>query len=127
MGKRGPKPTGPYANQRAVLSTRITEDLRADLEKGAAKSGRTVSREVETRLRSYFDHARAAEEIFGGRDLYALMRLIASAIAITDNPLTGKSWRDDPYAFDQAIRAVMRVLESFRPAGDMAAPYAIAH
>lgn len=51
MGKRGSVAKGEYQDKSAVLSTRITADLRKMLESSVKKSGLTISREVEHRLR----------------------------------------------------------------------------
>ena len=66
MGKRGPTPKGEYADKRAVLSTRISAELRDALERAVKQNGHTLSREVEHRLRRTFNDGQAATEMFGG-------------------------------------------------------------
>lgn len=51
MGKRGTKAKGEYHDKSAVISTRITSELRKMLETSVKKSGLTISREIEHRLR----------------------------------------------------------------------------
>ena len=51
---RGPKAKGEYHDKSAVLSTRISSELRKMLEASVKKSGLTISREVEHRLRWSF-------------------------------------------------------------------------
>ena len=77
MGKRGPAAKGEFGDKSAVLSTRISADLRAALEKSVAQSGLTLSREIEHRLRRSFDDDKIANEGFGTRRNRALMKMIA--------------------------------------------------
>jgi hypothetical protein len=55
---RGARPKGEYAGKASWLSTRITGDLRAKLEGSAQKCGRSLSQEVEHRLRRSFEAGR---------------------------------------------------------------------
>lgn len=118
-GKRrtGPAPKGAYAGKSMVLSTRITPETRAALVEAKTKSGRSLSQEIEHRLRRSFDHDERVIEIFGSRQNYAVLRLIAAAMEIT-NPVRGGSWRDDPFAYEQMIIAVNTVLAALRPPGE---------
>lgn len=54
MGKRGPKAKGPYENRTTVVSTKITPELRDALHAGAKANGRSLSHEIEVRLRETF-------------------------------------------------------------------------
>jgi hypothetical protein len=118
MGKRGPKPKGEYSDKSRVLSTRIRADTRARLEAAAKATGRSLSQEIERRLRQSFDEDGTIERAFGSRRNYALMRLISSVIETLCNPDNYEAdWVDDPYLFDQSLRAVNQVLEAIRPAG----------
>jgi len=126
LGKRGPKPGDEFGDQKAVLSTRITQETREALEMSAEANGRTVSREVENRLRRTFLEDKAIEAQFGGRQLYAMMRMIASTMTFAgtmDTPVPGPGrgqeqhpWLSDPIAYDRAFRATVAVLEALRPA-----------
>ena len=44
MGRRGPKPKGEYVDKSATLSTRISAELRAQLEGAVRSSGLKLSR-----------------------------------------------------------------------------------
>jgi hypothetical protein len=50
------------------------------------------------------------------------MRLVAAAVNMTEDPVVPQTWLDDPYLYDQAARAVIRVLEVFRPEGNIVPP-----
>lgn len=128
MGKRGPKAESPAT---AILSTRIWPETRAALEAAAAENGRPLSREVEDRLRRSFEEDRSIVEQLGGRKVFALMRFVAAAlIPVGETTYFMKhlrdgsdgAWLSDPYAFDQAVKAVNEVLEERRPAGDPTIP-----
>jgi len=131
MGKRGPAPKGGYPEKTKVLSTRITAALRDELQRAASRSGRSLSSEIEHRLRRSFTKEERIEEMFGGRETCAIMRLIANVITVTAQQAglitqraRGKktTWLNDPYVYDQAVMAVRAILEVFRPAGDIVRP-----
>lgn len=120
MGKRGPAPTGEYGDKSQVLSTRIRADTRAALVAAAENSGRSLSQEIEHRLRRTFTDDKNIVDVFGSRRNYALMKIIASVIETTvDLKRPNAVWLDSPYAFDQVAKAVAAVLEAIRPAGEL--------
>ena len=80
MARRGRKPKGEYVGKTKVFSTRLRADTKSALGRAAAKSGRSLSQEVEHRLRRSFDEDRDLFERFGGRENYALLRLIGSCL-----------------------------------------------
>ncbi len=127
MGKRGPQASGGYGDKTAVLSTRITGDLRQSLEDAAATSGRSLSSEIEHRLRRSFDDDRVIDQL-GGQQLYAILRTVAATMSMagtgwvseldspTDPPV---DWLNDPYGYERAFWAVVTVLDAMRPPGDL--------
>lgn len=124
MGKRGPK---PRARASVVLSTRIGADTRKAIESAAKRSGRTLSAEIEFRLRRSFDEDESLTDRFGGRRTYALLRLVGEAIKATGSLSFFKEhrkiaqdddWLLDPYTYDQATKSVETVLEMVRPPGE---------
>ncbi|GJE41858.1 hypothetical protein [Methylobacterium soli] len=118
MGKRGPIPKGEYVGQTAVLSTRITPDLRALLEAEVEKSGKTLSREIEHRLRRSFVEDDKISEAFGSRRNYALMRTISMVLEFWHNPSDLQAdWTEDPIAYDQVCKKIDGVLRAMRPTG----------
>ena len=120
MGKRGPAPKGEYTNKSAVFSTRLRKDTRDALTQAANQSGRSLSQEVEHRLRRSFDEDRRIDQVFGDRSLFGLMRVIAAVIGARST--RAAKWADDPVAFDQAKHAIDLVLDAFRPPGDPTPP-----
>ena len=131
MSARGRRPKGEFKNKLATISTRVTSDTREALEGAAAKSGRSLSQEIEWRLRRSFDEERGIVDKLGGPESYAFLRLIAQSIDMTARQAgniasraRGHSvtWLNDPYVYDQAVKAVIVVLEAFRPEGDPARP-----
>jgi hypothetical protein len=128
MGKRGPKAHQEFGDQKAVLSTRISNDTRDALEAAAKASGRPLSREVEHRLRRSFDDDAKISETLGGPQLYAMLRMVSAAMtfaATAHSPIPEKSdkevdWLNNPDAYDRAFWATVRVLDALRPHGDAA-------
>lgn len=120
MGKRGPAPKGEYPDKSAVLSTRISSELRERLEKAVEQSGLTLSREIEHRLRRTFHEEDRANDIFGSERNYRLMQAIAISINTAidpENPDPDADWLDDPVLFEIVRRQVIKLLEHYRPPG----------
>jgi hypothetical protein len=117
MGKRGPSAKGEFGDKSAVLSTRISAELRAALEASVERTGLTLSREIEHRLRRTFSDEEKIEAAFGSERNYRLMQMAALAIRHAawnvENP--DADWIDDPVAFEIALRAVNNILEALRP------------
>lgn len=61
MAKRGRKPKGEYHDKVSVFSTRITAQLRADLVDASERNTRSLSQEVEHRLRRSLDGDKVAQ------------------------------------------------------------------
>src|SRR5436190_20191158 len=110
MGK-GPRPKGEYAGKSSVFSTRIRPDLRKNLERAAKASGRSLSQEVEHRLRRSFVEDEKVAEAFGDRRTYRLMRLMSDAIQLSQNEENDGHWLDDPFRFRIALAAMRSVVE----------------
>jgi hypothetical protein len=117
MGKRGPAPKGKYEGKSKVLSTRIRPDTRKWLEEAAKKSGRSLSQEIEHRLRWSFDQDELTVQTFGSRRNYAFMRSIALLMeAIWDPDKSDAThWLDDPQAFWQVREATNRLFDMMQP------------
>ena len=113
--RRGRPPRGPYANKRKTLSTRITSTLRTRLEEAAEESGRSLSQEIEFRLEQSFADDQAKHEAFGGKHVYALMRLLGSAVSLIETG-TGRKWRDDLVTYHQVKATIDKLLYGLGPA-----------
>jgi hypothetical protein len=110
MARTGPAPKGEYVDKAKTLSTRITADLRAALDSAKEKSGRSLSQEIEYRLRRSFEEDTKIKDIFGGRENYAIARLIG---CLLDSH--GSDWKTDAENFDYVIASVALVLRLFGP------------
>jgi hypothetical protein len=118
MGKRGPAPKGEYAGKSSVFSTRIRPDLRKWLEKATKQSGRSLSQEVEHRLRRSFVEDDKIAEAFGDRRTFRLMRMMADAIHLTEEKdAEAGDWLSNPYSFHVALNAALSVLRAVEPPG----------
>jgi hypothetical protein len=124
MGKRGPAPKGEFGDKSAVLSTRISADLRAWLEEAKAESGLTLSREIEFRLRRTFTEDQTIRESFGSRRNRALMKLLSMAVETRRPDSSNADWIDDPWLFDQVVRTLNNLLQAIRPQGQARSPWA---
>jgi predicted HicB family RNase H-like nuclease len=114
MGK-GPRPKGEYAGKSSVFSTRIRPDLRKNLERAAKTSGRSLSQEVEHRLRRSFVEDDKIADVFGDRRTYRLMRLMSDAIQFVQKHENDENWLDDPFRFRFALIAMLSVVEAIAP------------
>jgi hypothetical protein len=118
MGKRGPAPKGEFTGQSAVLSTRIRPETRAALEAAAKESGRSLSQEIEFRLRSTFLEDEKIVDVFGSKKNYAIMRMAASlAESMMNARDRAADWTADPYLYDQVTKSIALVFELLRPPG----------
>jgi hypothetical protein len=115
MGK-GPRPKGEYAGKSSVFSTRIRPDLRKSLERAAKTSGRSLSQEVEYRLRRSFVEDDKIADAFGDRRTYRLMRMISDAIHLSqDYESAKKNWLDNYSRFHQALAVMGSVVAAIEP------------
>lgn len=124
MGKRGPQPKGEYGRKigrTAVFSTRLQPDSRARLVLAAKSSGRSLSQELEHRLRRTFTEDDAVVEFYGNEQTAAVVKLIGATIqsAAARVSRRGKhNWLEEQWLFDDVMAAVRHVLLWFRPGGD---------
>jgi hypothetical protein len=114
--RRGPVPKGEYADKAATISTRITADLRGWLERAAKNSGRTLSQEIENRLRQTFVEEERMIDRFGGERTARILQVVASVLHGVRNPENPEAdWLEDPRAFDLGVDAIYWTLEPVRP------------
>jgi hypothetical protein len=105
----GRKPRGEFRGKSAVLTTRITQETRDALESAAAASRKSLSQEIESRLRESLtpDDPRA-------RHIKAIGELTKLAAEEIER-LTGAGWLTDPFTADAVRHAVDQVLSHFAP------------
>jgi CelD/BcsL family acetyltransferase involved in cellulose biosynthesis len=124
MGKRGPRPKGEYGGKggrTAVLSTRLQPDSRARLVAAAKTNGRSLSQELEHRLRRTFTEDDKAVDWYGSGQTAAVVKLIGATIhsAAARVSKRGKhDWLEEQWLFDDVMDAIAHVLLWFRPGGD---------
>lgn len=86
MGRRGPQPKGEYGGKigrTAVLSTRLQADTRRRLVAATEASGRSLSQELEHRLRRTFIEDDKAVEFYGSQSNAAILKLLGAVIQST--------------------------------------------
>jgi hypothetical protein len=113
---------------------RVTRETKQKLDQAANASGRSQSQEAELRLEQSFNSASAlfdALDLAYGRRWTGLLLLLAQVAQLTGTRGVSASqfnfngcedWVSDPFAYDQAARAMTFVLEAFRPRGLVALP-----
>jgi hypothetical protein len=134
MGSRGPQPKGEYGGKigrTAVLSTRLQPDTRRRLVAATEASGRSLSQELEHRLRRTFIDDDKAVEFYGSQSNAAILKLIGAVIQSTctswfvkiaddwvpDLKKDPGEWLRDPKLFDQVLTAIVHALICFEPSG----------
>jgi hypothetical protein len=140
MGKRGPQPKGEYGRQitrTAVFSTRLQPDTRARLVRAAKVNRRSLSQELEHRLRSGFIQEDNVVDFYGSDSNAAIVKLIGAVIQSTCTSWRVKTeggWVPDPHKdpgewlrdqklFDQVLTAINHALMWFRPGGEQGAQF----
>ena len=124
MGKRGPKPKGEYGRhggRTAVLSTRLQPDTRARLVAAAKAKGRSLSQELEHRLRWTFTEDDKAVDWYGSGQTAAVVKLIGATIQSASARVSTRGkhdWLTEQWLFDDVMDAIAHVLLWFRPGGD---------
>jgi hypothetical protein len=114
--RRGPAPKGDYAGKAKTINTRATPDLRSWLEKAAKKSGRSLSQEIETRLRRTFREEEDLAKAFGSAEAARVFQAMALTLNMIRNPENPEAdWLHDPYAFALAAEAIHQTLYLVRP------------
>ena len=107
----GRKPRGEFKGKSATLTTRITAETRAAMERAAQKSGRSLSQEVERRL---------IDSVRNERNRRSDVRALAEAIAIVAEKVeiaTGKHWLQDASTGEELRRGIDVLVRHFAPHG----------
>lgn len=132
MGKRGPQPKGEYGHtirRTAVLSTRLQPDTRARLSEAAKAEKRSLSQELEHRLRRTFTDDDKIIDFYGSQSNAAILKLIGAVIQSTCTNWLVKTadgwipdahkdpgeWLRDPRLFDEVLTAIIHALSWFKP------------
>ena len=132
MGKRGPAPRGEYGGKigrTAVLSTRLQPDTRTRLSAAAKANKRSLSQELEHRLRGSFIDEEKVVDFYGSQSNAAIVKLLGAVIQSTctswlvktddgwvpDLKKDPEEWLRDPKLFDQVLTAIVHALMWFKP------------
>jgi Arc-like DNA binding domain len=75
------------------LQVRLSERLRRRVERAAAALECSMNAEIIKRLEQSFEQVDKMEEIFGGRDKFALFQMLAGAIGMVEAK-AGSRWTD---------------------------------
>jgi len=116
----GRKSGGEFRNLTAVMSLRMPQDLRDQLERARQASRRTMSQELLWRAKMSFDRDRDLSRDRALRAFCFLFSELAQVICVNPRLLPG--WRFDPWLFGAFKLAVAKLLDRFQPAGKMKLP-----
>ncbi|HEY1613376.1 MAG TPA: TraY domain-containing protein [Rhizomicrobium sp.] len=117
--------------ERIQLGLRVTKETKQSLNRASYLSGRSQSQEAEFRLEQSFQATRTlfdALDLAYGRHWTGIVLALAYAAHITGTRAmainhwefyTAEEWVLDPFAYDQAVKAINTVLEAFRPNGEI--------
>ena len=117
----------PSGDERVSLGLRVTADIKRKLDAAIVRTGRTQSQEVELSLERTF----AEEDRLGGPQLLELIETIASAMRLagqhagfleTHRVTNRGEWLARPYAYEQATKAAIKILEMHKPLGEIVEP-----
>jgi hypothetical protein len=118
----GRKPRGEYQGKTMTLTTRITPATRYAIERAAAKSGRSLSQEVEHGL------ARYVAMLKPNRDRGSHIRALGEAVMLVAQCIeraTEKHWNDDAFAGEALRRGCEFLVSHFAPRGALVTPASI--
>ena len=103
----GRPPRGEYTGKSATITTRIKPDTRLALEDAARANRRSLSQEIERRLRESLSERQAGHiRAIGGLAKIATERI---------EEVTGKDWLSDPFTAEALRHTVDTVLAHFAP------------
>lgn len=117
---------------RAQVGLRLRESLRSRIEKAARNRDVSMNTEIMERLHQSFDF----EGRLGGPQVTLVVETIAAAMRssgrmagfmATRQVSKEDEWLTIPYAYDQAVKAAITVLEAHRPEGEIKVPRPAVH
>jgi hypothetical protein len=113
----GRKPRGEFSNKRAMLATRVTMETRKALDAAASRNGRSLSQEVERRLR---DSLKGTDKARHDPATAALSHLITHS-AETISQISKRPWNRNRWCIDALKFAVVKLLDQI-PASESDQP-----
>jgi TraY domain len=119
MARRGPQPKD-VANTKSVhVGFRMTPQLHELLVEEAQKAGRSLSQEIDFRLRRSFEFEGPHQQLkdrFGGETTYWVFLIAGNLVRRLEN-FTGERWWRDPYTHRQLKVLMATILDCFKPDG----------
>jgi hypothetical protein len=115
----GRKPRGEFQGKTAVLTTRITPETRAALERAAAKNKKSLSQQVEHGLREYLSTLK------GNRERRDHIRALGEAIMLVAQYIeraTGQCWNEDAFTGEAIRQGCTMLITHFAPRGTPVTP-----
>jgi hypothetical protein len=126
MAKMGRPSVDEAIRKNSHLSVRVSDSLRERLEIACRQSERTLSQEIEARLRLSFEENQKRVDAFGGPTNYWLFRIIANQIRTVERLANPKEqvrrWWEDPYTFKQVKILIDTFFDCFKPSGRAVTP-----
>jgi hypothetical protein len=116
----GRKPRGEFRGKSATLATRITPATRAALDRAAKKNGRSLSQEVECRLRLSIGDERKNR----GRHIRAFGEAVMLVAAFIERA-TEKRWNDDAFTGEALRRGIEFLISHFAARGTPVTPRSV--
>lgn len=137
--RRGRPPLPSAEQRRHILSVRVRDETRVQLEKAALRSERSISQEVEAQIERSFERQglyRDVLELRYGRSVAGLVMVLGETIHLAlealsfslpseneaDQPAGSRpfdeEWLRDPAGYAAVVSCVVAMLEEFRPAAD---------
>ena len=129
-----PRKTPIKAGEKVQLGVRVSPARRAQLDKAARQSGRSLTQEAEARIERSFDRQELLPEALTlayGPQLAGLLMVIGRAMSdagsyagfLSDSSVAQtKQWLENPYGYREAENALSLVMECFRPSADVVVP-----
>jgi hypothetical protein len=114
----GRKPQGEFGRKRSAFTTRITSATREALDRAAAKSGRSVSQEVERRLTDTLQRDLAADRQRHVRALGESFMLMVQGVERS----TSCRWCDDAFTAEAIRQGLSLLISHFGPKGTPVLP-----
>jgi len=113
----GRKPQGEFSSKSAQLATRVTFETRRALDAAARKSGRSLSQEVERRLR---DSLKSSAKADRDRPTAALTHLVTRLVELI-SVISKRPWNSNRWCIETLKFAVTKLLDQV-PAPDSDQP-----
>jgi hypothetical protein len=120
----GRKPRGPIKGKSDTFTTRITPDLKMALEQEAGRNSRSLSQEIELRLRHSIKQPKRRENAMGASP-HADLGIIVAQLAAGVTRITGENWRKGAFSFEALRSAVEFALSQLAPMGQVKVPPAV--